>query len=86
MEDHFQVVQFLKNLDKKDLTSLGGALGLFYPKMKRMESLCEDIIAAWLNKEDSVSKKSGEPSWESLKAALNIIGQTGLAEACRFLK
>ena len=60
--------------------NLGGALGLSYPKMKKMEPLCEDMVAAWLNKEDNVSKKSGEPSWESLKEALKKIGQTGLAD------
>ena len=80
MEDHFDVIKFLENLDKKDLMNLGGALGLSYPKMREMEPLREDMIAAWLNKEDFVSKKSGEPSWEGLKEALRKIGQTGLAD------
>ena len=81
MEDHFKVIKFLENLDKRDLMKLGGALGLFYTKLKNMESLCEDMIAAWLNKEDFVSKKSGDPSWDSLKTALSEIGQAGLANA-----
>ena len=80
MKDHFEVTKFLKNLDKNDLMNLGGALGLSYPKLKEMEPLRGDMVAAWLNKEDFVSEQSGEPSWESLKAALKKIGQTGLAD------
>ena len=83
MKDHFKVIRFLENLDKKDLKKLGGALGLSYPKLRNMhmESLCEDMIAAWLNKEDFVSEKSGDPSWDSLKTALSEIGQAGIANA-----
>ena len=80
MKDHFRVAKFLENLDKKDLKKLGGALGLSYPKLKNMDPLCEEMVAAWLNKEDDVIELSGEPSWESLKAALREIGQTGLAD------
>ena len=80
MKNHFEVVQFLKDLDKNNLISLGGALGLFYPKLKEMEPLREDMVAAWLKKEDFVSEKSGEPSWESLTTALEKISQTGLAD------
>ena len=80
MDDHFEVIEFLRNLDKNNLMMLGGALGLSYPKLKEMEPLRGDMVAAWLNKENLVSKKSGEPSWESLKAALKKIGQTGLAD------
>ena len=81
MDDHFQVIQFLKNLNKEDLTNLGGALGLSYPKLRNMEPLCNDMVAAWLNKEDEVMDQSGEPSWNSLKTALRKIGQTGLADS-----
>ena len=81
MDDHFEVIQFLKNLDKRDLKKLGGALGLSYPKLRNMEHLCEDMVAAWLNKEDKVMEQSGEPSWNSLKTALEKIGQTGLANS-----
>ena len=79
MKDHFKVTTFLGNLDKNDLKKLGGALGLSYPKLRNMEPLCEDMVAAWLNKEDHVTEVSGEPSWKSLKEALQVIGQTGLA-------
>ena len=79
MEDHFEITEFLRNLDKNVLIRLGGALGLSYSKLKKMEPLCEEMVAAWLNKEDNVSK-SGEPSWKSLKAALIKISQTGLAD------
>ena len=83
MEDHFEVTEFLRKLDKNDLIRLGGALGLSYSKLKEMERLREDMVAAWLNEEDFVSEKSGEPSWKSLKEALKKIGQTGLADNIR---
>ena len=81
MKDHFRVVQFLENLDKRDLKKLGEALGLSYPKLRNMEPLCDEMVAAWLNKEDEVMEQSGEPSWNSLKTALRKIGQTGLADS-----
>ena len=79
MNDHYKVTKVLKKLDKNDLRTLGEALGLSYPKLKKLEPLCEEMVEAWLNKEDNVSK-IGEPTWERLKVALKEIGQTGLAD------
>ena len=79
MDDHFQVVKSLETLSKRDLRQLGGALGLSYPKLRKMDSLLEEMVCAWLNKEDNVLKQSGEPSWRSLKSALREIGQEGVA-------
>lgn len=77
MENHFEVVQCLNNLSKQDLMKLGGALGLSYPKLRNMEPLLEEIVCAWLNKEDNVLQ-IGKPSWEGLKLALHKIGQEGV--------
>ena len=59
---------------------LGGALGLHYPKLKRMNDLPSDMVAAWLQSEDGVQTTSGRPSWDSLSKALREIGQAGIAE------
>ena len=80
INDHFEVTELLRNLNHNDLIRLGGALGLSYPKLKKMEPLCEDMVLAWLTKEDHVIEKSGEPSWDRLIEALRKIGQTGLAD------
>lgn len=58
---------------------MGGALGLNYPKMLRMKTLPDDMVAAWLMQEDNVIETSGSPSWDSLAEALELTGQTGLA-------
>ena len=73
----------LKNLDSEKLRDLGGALGLSYPKLKRMNAILDDMTAAWLNKEDSVLEKSGEPTRNRLVEALERIGQMGVAEGIK---
>ena len=73
----------LKNLDTEKLRDLGGALGLSYPNLKRMNAILDDMSAAWLNKEDNVLEKSGEPTWNRLVEALEKIGQMGVAEEIR---
>ena len=80
MSDHFAVKQSLTNLDNEKLTDLGGALGLSYPKLRRMPNILDDMVAAWLRKEDGVLRESGEPTWSSLVEALEKIGQRGVAE------
>ena len=62
---------------------LGLALGLNQGKVKRMResgTFVDDVIAAWLRREDYVEKK-GMPTWRTLVRALRHqrIGQTGLA-------
>ena len=79
MKDHFKVTKILKCMNKEDLRQLGGALGLSYPRLRNMEPLLEEMVCAWLNKEDNVLKQSGKPSWTSLKSALHEIGQEGVA-------
>ena len=45
-----------------------------------MTSFPDEVVAAWLNRQDNVLKHSGEPTWSTLEEALRKIGQTGLAE------
>ena len=80
MDDHFEVTQYLKTLLPEDLIQLGGALGLHYSNLKLMNSICGDMVLAWLNQQDNVMKKSGKPTWESLMKALRTIGHEGLAQ------
>ena len=84
---HFEVTQSLKDLSNDELIELGTALGLPFSKLKRYsaESLCDDMVHAWLRKDDDVLEKSGEPSWESLATALEAIGIKGTAENIRMV-
>ena len=80
ISDHFLICQFLKNVSKEDVQRLGGALGLSYPALQKMNSFPGEMVAAWLNRQDKVLQHSGEPTWSTLEDALRKIGQTGLAE------
>ena len=77
--DHFKVSKVLKALDNEQLIRLGTALGLEYPHLKRMQTLPEDMVAAWLNMEDEVMDTSGIPTWSSLIKALEDTDQKGVA-------
>ena len=81
MDDHFTICQSLKNLSSTDISSLGGALGLFYPKVE--SASIEKVVAAWLNRQDNVLQRCGEPTWSKLTDALENIGQKGIAEDIR---
>lgn len=45
-----------------------------------MKMFPEDMVTAWLNKQDFVVQSSGEPTWGTLVKALRRIGQGGVAE------
>ena len=45
-----------------------------------MQQHPDDMVDAWLRKEDDVYEKSGAPTWMSLIAALKKIGQNGIAQ------
>ena len=83
IDDHFVVTRRLKDLNNKELISLGGALGLQYPSLKRMSSLMNEVVCAWLSGKDRVLTVSGPPSWDSLACALEEIDQHGLAQRIR---
>ena len=77
---HFKVSQSLKDLPNEDLVTLGGALGLSFPKLKKMRDLPSEMVAAWLRKEDNVLER-GKPTWRLLATALKDIGQNGVADS-----
>ena len=71
------------DLDETHIYLLGQALGLSQQKVKGMKKsniFLDEVIAAWLRREDHVEKK-GKPTWRTLVTALRHprIGQTGLA-------
>ena len=74
-----EILPYVKNIGDEDLRRLGLALGLLYPTLKRMRNLPEDLISAWLNREENVLQESGEPTFESLAVAMEGIGQNGMA-------
>ena len=70
--DLVQVTDYLPGLQRIDIYNLGLTLGLHQPHLKEMETsktFRDDVIAAWLQKEDEVVKM-GIPTWENLVKAL----------------
>ena len=84
IDDVFEVTNYLLDLKPTDIHNLGLTLGLNHPHLKNMassETFRDDIIAAWLQKEDQVTKR-GVPTWETLVKALRHprVNQTGVAD------
>ena len=61
--DHFKVAQYLQNLDEDHVSTVGGALGLSYSKLRKMTKYPDDMVAAWLRREDFVMNMSGKPTY-----------------------
>ena len=83
-EDLLQITNYLLNMEKYHIYNLGLVMGLAQPKLKTMrdsDTFLDDVIAAWLRKEDNV-KKMGEPSWTVLIRALKHprVMQIGIAD------
>ena len=81
--DLVQVTDYLLGLQRIDIYNLGLTLGLHQPHLKEMktsETFRDDVIAAWLKKEDEVVKM-GIPTWETLVKALRQprVNQTEVA-------
>ena len=70
-------------MDNEQLINLGGALGLRYTTLGRMKTLPNEMVAAWLRREEGVLKRSGEPTYERLAEALEDMDQNGLATDIR---
>ena len=85
-EDYLlDVTDYLQNMEKPHIYNLGLVLGLTQIKVKAKmdsETFLDDVITAWLRKEDKVPEK-GEPSWTVLVNALKHrrVGQTGIANS-----
>ena len=70
--DLVDVTNYLLDLQHDDIYNLGLTLGLYYPRLNKMKTskrFRDDVIAAWLQKEDQV-QKMGIPTWKNLVKAL----------------
>jgi len=82
-ENFLEITEYLMQMEKTHVYNLGLILGLSQHKVKAMkdtDTFLDDVITAWLRKEDQVIKR-GEPSWTVLVSALKHrrVGQTGIA-------
>ena len=83
-KDLLSITDYLLDMDKSHIYNLGLVLGLRQTKVKTLkdsDTFLDDVITAWLRKEDQVAEK-GEPSWTVLVNALKHrrVGQTGIAK------
>ena len=78
--DWATICWYLHKMDRSQIHKLGGELGLIVFNLEKMQTLPDDMVRAWLRKEDSVQEKCGDPlTWNALVKALKKIGQTGIA-------
>jgi len=82
-KDFLDITEYLIDMEKTDVYNLGLVLGLRQHKLKAnidSKSFLDDVISAWLRKEDQVIER-GEPSWDVLVTALKHrrVSQTGIA-------
>ena len=73
-EDLPQIYEKLRNLSTQNIYDLGLSLGLKYPNLQIMKNLPEDMLAAWMQQEDMMSRNP--TTWTVLASALESIGQT----------
>ena len=84
-DDILDVRKYLLNLGHTEIHCLGLTLGLNHLHLKKMredsDTFREDMIAAWLQKEDQVTRR-GLPTWETLVNALrnDQVKQNGVAD------
>lgn len=70
--DISDVADYLWEIDRNVTLKLGARLGLSTVKSKdnlHSGTFLEDVIAAWIREEDSVSHK-GKPTWRNLTKAV----------------
>ncbi len=71
------VIKYLSTLSPAEIMKVGTKLGLDYAHLKRMkqESLPEEMVHAWLRRDDHVR----ETTWNSLIRALESLGHNSIA-------
>ena len=62
--DILKITRYLHLLDKSGFLRLGMCLGLEY-NLFDSKTYREDVIPAWLRRQDNVEKKSGVPTWRN---------------------
>ena len=80
-KDHDQIAMCLGDLSNREIANVGVMLGLRYSRFKKMnpESFMDDMVLAWLRKDDDIDEKTGDPSWYTLCQALEDCGHNGIA-------
>ena len=73
----------MRNLRRADLIALGTVLGLTYTTMSNGDDFLSQVVAAWLNQQDSVLSQSGEPTWRVLADKLEEIGHVEITTDIR---
>ena len=81
--DLLDIKYYMRGFDKIHVYNLGLALGLAQQKVRWMrdsDTFLDNVLAAWLRKEDDVKKK-GTLSWSTLVKALRhpMLHQDGVA-------
>ena len=89
-EDLIDITDYLLPLEKTHIYNLGLVLGVSHHKTKAMmgsSTFLDDVITAWLRREDQVKEKA-EPSWTVLVKALEHprVGQLGISQNIRVEK
>ena len=84
IDDHYDVTNYLLYLGTTHIYNLGQTLGLNQPHVRSMrdsDTFRDDVIAAWLQREDQVTRR-GVPTWRTLVGALRDrrVKQTGVAD------
>ena len=89
LKDMVTVRGYLINLDKEQVRTLGLILGLHHITLSNKYegssvSYLDDVLTAWLRKQDDVEEK-GVPSWATLATALENqqLRQVGIARKIR---
>ena len=82
--DLFDITTYLHVMEKSHIYHLGVVLGIRQTKLKALkdsDTFLDDVISAWLRKEDQVTEK-GDPSWTVLVNALKDarVGQLGISD------
>ena len=84
IKDLLEVTNYMLDLQQNDMYNLGIVLGLNQPRLKDMkasDTFRDDVIAAWLRREDQVNER-GVPTWKTLVTALRHprVNQNGVAD------
>lgn len=73
------------SLAPHEIVQVGVALGLNYNHLQNMNQndLLNEMINAWLRRDDNVIQASGTPTWQSLVKALESLHFSGVASEIR---
>ena len=84
ISDSRTAISYLKELPPEKLFNIGLELGLTFDTLKKLstENFCEEMVTAWLSKEDGVANV-GIPTWKFLGAILQKQNLSKVTEMIR---